>query len=178
MSIKRTEFILFGPYYSSFSRELDIEELATRVYGKPFDSLRSAQAGDDNLRNYMYIPYFLEEEDDYLEELNMVDHKEVYLGWDTETGEGTYHKGHTYIEYWLSVKWERMNGDDSLVATVDHNNPEHMDKYGAIYPSTYSAAKNNDFAQRETSAPLSHILADLIRKGELPRANYLFDHSW
>lgn len=150
--------------------EVDITEIATRVYGKPFDALSSCQAADDQVGNDQVVLFNLSDDEMYLDRLFDFDDTDIYLGLD-RSGTAHYHNGHTRMDYWLSVKWAGMDGITKDDVTVEANPPECADLYGAVFEAEH-------YAQRCTSVPLDSILADLIRREELPRGDYIFRHWW
>jgi len=149
--------------------QIPIEAIAERVYGKPFSSLRACQADYDNIPNDSAVIYELSDKDDLEDRLEVFDETEIYLGYDRRTGESKEKEGMTPLDYWLSISWVGRNG--ATEATVDANPPEGTDLEGAIFPGDH-------YAQRAYSPSLGGVLADLIRRGELPRGSYIFKHWW
>jgi len=149
--------------------QVPISAIAERVYGKPFNALRACQAGDDSVRNDSVVLYDFSDEKSLKWQLEDFDEPRVYLGYDAQKGEGVYKEGVTSLDYWLSISW--VGRDGATRATVDANPREGSDLQGAIFPEDF-------YAQRAYSPNLSGILADLIRRGELPQGRYLFKHWW
>ncbi|MFE0774802.1 hypothetical protein [Streptomyces sp. NPDC058861] len=146
---------------------IPIEVIAERVYGKPYSSLRGCQRDDEHIRNDSVKLYKLTSDEDYLEALEEFDDPEVYLGWDSHTRESVRKTGMTELDYWLSIRI----ADENTPATVEANPPETQDLENAVF-------EDRSFADRAFSPSLKLILADLIRRGELPRSNFLFRHWW
>jgi hypothetical protein len=146
---------------------IPIDEIASRVYGKPYNSLRGCQRDDDRLNNDTVKLYHLADEDDFEEALDGFDSTEIYLGFDRETRQGVRKQGMTQLDYWLSITVAEHPED----VTVDANPPEHADLEGAVFQSAH-------FADCAFTPSLEAVLADLIRRGELPRANYIYRHCW
>ncbi|MFC7986533.1 hypothetical protein ACFWXE_28385 [[Kitasatospora] papulosa] len=146
---------------------IPIEAIAERVYGKPYNSLRGCQRDDEHIGNDSVKLYELASDGDYEEALEQFDDAELYLGWDSRIGESVVKTGMTELDYWLSIRV----ADEHTPATVEANPPETQDLENAVF-------ENRFFADRAFSPSLKLILADLIRRGELPRSNYLFRHWW
>lgn len=149
--------------------QISIEEIAERVYGKPFSSLQASRMDNEDIRNDSFVVYEFTDDSDYEEELFYLDEPEVYLGYNAAADDYLTKKGMTPLDYWLSISWVGRNGAEE--ATVDANPPEGTDLEGAVFPSMF-------FAQRAYTPGLKGVLADLIRRGELPRGNYIFKHWW
>lgn len=66
---------------------IPIEAIAERVYGKPYSSLRGCQRDDQHIGNDSVKLYELTSDEDYLQALDDLDNAEIYLGWDSRTGE-------------------------------------------------------------------------------------------
>jgi len=146
---------------------IPIGVIAERVYGKPYSSLRGCQRDDEHIGNDSVKLYEFTSDEDYLEALEAVDDTELYLGWDSRTRESVRKTGMTELDYWLSIRI----ADENTPATVEANPPETQDLENAVFEDRF-------FADRAFSPSLKLVLADLIRRGELPRANYLFRHWW
>ncbi|MGW0875364.1 hypothetical protein ACWD3Z_33505 [Streptomyces sp. NPDC002740] len=89
------------------------------------------------------------------------------MGWDSRTGESAFKTGATALDYWLSIRV----ADENTPATVEVNPPATQDLENAVFEDRF-------FADRAFSPSLRLVLADLIRRGELPRGDYLFRHWW
>ena len=150
--------------------EIDITEIVTRVYGKPFDAVRSMQQYEEDLSNDSVCLVELAKDEDYEEVLWEADQTELYLGLDDQQEE-VYHRGHTTIQYWQSVGWAGLNGLTEADVTVTDFAPRVVDYYGAVFATEHRA-------QQYTSPPIDHVLADLIRRGELPRGDFIARHWW
>lgn len=111
--------------------------------------------------------YELTSDGDYLQALGDLDGAEIYLGWDSRTGESAFKTGVTELDYWLSIRV----ADENTPATVGANPPATQDLENAVFEDRF-------FADRAFSPSLRLVLADLIRRGELPRGDYLFRHWW
>ncbi|UJW28808.1 hypothetical protein L3Q67_26470 [Saccharothrix sp. AJ9571] len=75
--------------------------------------------------------------------------------------------GAAQLDYWLSISVS----DDPSKVTVPTTPPETADLEGAVFANLYDAA-------RAFTPSLEGVLADLIRRGELPRDNYILRHWW
>lgn len=149
------------------NQHIAIEPIIERVYGKPYSSLRGCQRDNDNLPNDSIALYKLTDDDDYEQALADFDEPAIYLGWNHQTKESVTKEGMTQLDYWLSIKIDATPG----AATVEANPPEHTDLEGAVFDNIF-------YANRCFSPSLQLMLADLIRRGELPRGNYIFRHWW
>lgn len=166
LEVKPKSYYTLDPHVKGVEDNLiGIDDLASRVYGKPYSSLRGAERSSENTPNDSVIVFDLENEDNYLQALDDFDAKEIYLGYDFLRGESHIKKGMTQLEYWLTITWD---GDPSK-QTVNANPPEWTDLTGAVFPSQF-------FAERCFTPDLGNVIADLIRREELPRGNYIFRH--
>ncbi|MFJ4003987.1 hypothetical protein ACIPWL_11070 [Streptomyces sp. NPDC090023] len=154
-------------YVTAENGHIPIEAIAERVYGKPYNSLRGCQRDDEHIPNDSVKLYELASEGAYEEALDQFDEERVYLGWDSGIGETVYKTGMTELDYWLSIRV----ADENTPATVEANPPDTQDLENAVFESRF-------FADRAFSPSLELILADLIRRDELPRGDYLFRHWW
>lgn len=98
---------------------IPIEAIAERVYGKPYSSLRGCQRDDQHIGNDSVKLYELTSDEDYLQALDDLDNAEIYLGWDSRTGERAFKTGMTELDYWLSIRV----ADENTPATVEANPP-------------------------------------------------------
>ncbi|MEU6405320.1 hypothetical protein [Streptomyces sp. NPDC046985] len=146
---------------------IPIEALAERVYGKAYNSLRGCQRDDEHIGNDSVKLYEFTSSDDYFEALDAFDDVKMYMGRDSRTGESVVKTGMTAVDYWLSIRV----ADENTPATVEANPPRTQDLEGAVFEDRF-------FADRAFSPSLRLILADLIRRGEIPRGDYLFRHWW
>ncbi|MFE6939598.1 hypothetical protein [Streptomyces chartreusis] len=146
---------------------IPIEAIAERVYGKPYSSLRGCQRDDEHIGNDSVKLYELASDGDYLEALGDLDNAEIYLGRDSRTGESAFKTGMAELDYWLSIRV----ADENTPATVEANPPAAQDLENSVF-------ENRFFADRAFSPSLRLVLADLIRRGELPCGDYLFRHWW
>ncbi|MBK3583891.1 hypothetical protein JHN49_09210 [Streptomyces sp. MBT57] len=146
---------------------IPIEAIAERVYGKPYSSLRGCQQDDEHIGNDSVKLYEFASDEDYRQALGDLDDAEIYLGRDSRTGESVLKTGMTELEYWLSIRV----ADENTPATVEANPTPTQDLENAVFEKRF-------FADRAFSPSLRLVLGDLIRRGELPRGNYLFRHWW
>lgn len=149
------------------SVSIPINTIASRVYGKPYNSLRGCQRDDEQLNNGAVKLYHFTNEGDLAEALGQFDDPSIYLGWNRETRESMVKQGMTELEYWLSIKIAQSPEE----VTVDANPEDHEDLEGAVFESAF-------FADRAFTPSLGGVIADLIRRGELPRGNYIYRHWW
>ncbi|MYR63179.1 hypothetical protein GTY54_45595 [Streptomyces sp. SID625] len=154
-------------YVTAENGYIPIEVLVERVYGKPYSSLCGCQRDDEHIGNDSVKLYKLTSDDDYLEALDAFDDVEMYMGRDSRTGESVIKTGMTELDYWLSIRV----ADENTPATVEANPPRTQDLENAVFEDRF-------FADRAFSPSLRLILADLIRRGEPPRGDYLFRHWW
>lgn len=158
---------------------IPIETIVERVYGKAYSSLRGCQRTEENLGNDQVVLIELASDDDYLQALFDLDggiwkndvqvfEPDVYLGYDRHTGESVVIDGVTEIEYWLSFDV----ADDPDQADYPYR-PD--DRYTDLTGKTFA---DRFFMDDVFSPSLRLVLADLIRRGELPQADYLFRHWW
>lgn len=167
---KQTPYYTLEPHahtISPGSGHIPIEEIATRVYDKPYNSLRGCQYDNENLPNDSVALYHLTDDDDFEELLGQFDDTEMYLGWDKENNRGVYRWGLTPLEYWLTIKVANRPEE----VTVDANPPKYADLEGAVFSDRH-------YADRAFTPSLGAVLADLIRRGELPRGDYIYRHWW
>lgn len=148
-------------------KEIPIDVIAEQVYGKPYSSLRGCERHRDNIPNDTYLIFRLANDEEYEEALDNFDETSIYLGYNPQTKESVIKEGMTQLEYWLSIKIDPTPG----AATVEPNPPAYTDLENAVFEEAF-------FADRVFSPSLEGVLADLIRRGVLPKANYIFDHSW
>ncbi|MFB7594630.1 hypothetical protein [Streptomyces sp. NPDC056160] len=146
---------------------IPVEAIAERLYGKPYSSLRGCQRDDEHIGNDSVKLYELTSDGDYLQALGDLDDAQIYLGWDSRTGENAFKTGMTELDYWLSIRV----ADENTPATVEANPPKTQDLENAVFEDWF-------FADRAFSPSLRLVLADLIRRGALPRGDYLFRHWW
>ena len=146
---------------------IPIEAIAERVYGKPYSSLRGCQRDDEHIGNDSVKLYELTSDEEYLQALGDLDDAEIYLGLDSRTSESAFKTGMTELDYWLRIRV----ADENTPATVGANPPATQDLENAVFEDRF-------FADRAFSPSLRLVLADLIRRGELPRGDYLFRHWW
>lgn len=146
---------------------IPIETIAERVYGKHYNSLRGCQSDQETLPNDSVKIYDLESDDDYEQALHDFDRTEIYLGYDRAQQQGVTKTGITALDYWLSIS---VSTDPAKV-TAQPNPPETTDLEGAVFEDYF-------YADLAFTPSLEGVLADLIRRGELPRGNYIFRHWW
>lgn len=149
------------------TRSIPIDVIASRVYGKIYHSLRGCQRDAENLPNDSEKIYHFTDDGDFEEALERFDSREIYLGYDRDAGQSVIKHGMTEMEYWLSILIAERRED----ATVEANPPKHMDLEGAVFEDAF-------FAARAFTPSLEIVIADLIRRGELPRGNFIYRHWW
>lgn len=166
----QTSYFTLDPHLGEdddWSGNIPINLIASRVYGKPYNSLRGCQRDDDRLNNDSVKLYHFASEGDFEEALGSFDSTEIYLGWDREAKQPVTKYGMTELDYWFSIKIAERPED----ATVDANPPDHADLEGAVFEDRF-------FADRAFTPSLGGVIADLIRRGELPRGNFIYLHGW
>ena len=146
---------------------IPIETIAERVYGKHYNSLRGCQSDQETLPNDSVKLYELESDADYEQALHDIDRTEIYLGYDHARQVEVTKTGMTQLDYWLSISVS----DDPAKVTAQANLPETADLEGAVFENYFDA-------DGAFTPSLEGVLADLIRRGELPRGNYIFRHWW
>lgn len=147
---------------------IPIDEIASRVYGKPYNSLRGCQLETSNPpNNDSVVLYDFADDGEFEEALGVFDGTEIYLGWDREARQSRIKTGMTQLDYWRSIKIAERPED----VTVEANPPDCMDLEGAVF-------EDRIFADRSFTPYLRGVIADLIRRGELPRGNYIYRHWW
>ena len=149
------------------SGHIPINPICARVYGKPYSSLRGCQRDDDRLNNDTVKLYHFADEAEFEDALDQFDSTEIYLGWNRETKQASIKHGMTEIDYWLSIKIAERPED----VTVEANPPKHADLEGAVF-------EDRHFADSAFTPSLGAVIADLIRRDELPKANYIYRHWW
>jgi len=150
-------------YYriGEYRGQVPAEEIAARVYGRPVNFIE-AIATEEGIPNDTLVEITLGSDSDYEEALAEFDLKEIVLGYDSDW-RPIRKIGLTELEYWLSIKYtenpREVTARDSGVQDLE----------GATLM----------VGDRRVSPPgLRGLLADLIRRGEIPRGDYLFDNSW
>lgn len=157
-----------GNWWENENRKvIFIDQIAEQVYGKPYSSLRGCERDKENLPNDTYLIFKLADDDDYEEALYNFDETSIYLGYNRLTKESVFKEGMTELDYWLSIRIDPTPG----AATVEPNPPAGTDLENAVFAEAF-------YADRVFSPSLEGVIADLIRRGVLPRGNYIFDHSW
>lgn len=148
--------------------EIPIEKIAERVYGRRWDSLEASTIDevDGTLPNGALVEIDFRDRDSYEEALEQFDCRELDLGI-APNGKRLFKEGLTAMEYWLSISTTR----DESEATHDKFTAMGQDLEGAIVHSYNGIV-------REGTPGLRMVVADLIRRGELPRGRFLFRHSW
>ena len=190
------------------SNLIPINDIAKAAYGKSFDSLRACQRDHDNVGNDAVVEYRMGEDMTFEDSLGNFDSTSVYLGFDARAMKGVTVEGVREIDYWKSITWleaghgkETVSPEDVALYThlsetkdpvfmtspymlerwekylngeailVEVNPPETKDLTNAVFAEEF-------YAQRAFSPSLGSVIADLIRRGDLPRGNYLFRHWW
>ena len=144
--------------------QIDISTIAKRVYGKAYDSLRGYQQMDEEARND--TNYLIHIEDCYKSLLSAFDGRdELYLGYDHVKLKGVYRPDTNPLEYWLSIKI------DPEEPNALYNPHPTQDLFGAVFSESF-------YAERAYTLPLDLVLADLIRRGELPMGDFILRHWW
>lgn len=144
---------------------INIDELATKVYGKQYNAIWGLE---EDYPNGTLIEFmFADDEDEYQNCLDSFDLTEVSIGVDPNTFRSVIKKGISPLEYWLSISWS----DDPDKVNIEANPRGVVDLENAVF-------ENEHYAARVHTLPLNLVIADLIRRGELPKANYLFRNSW
>lgn len=148
--------------------EIPLEDIAERVYGRPWSSLAASSADevDGTLPNGALVELDFRDRDCYEEALEKFDSRELYLGRDPAGNELTK-IGLTQMEYWLSIQPTA----DANIADYNKFTAEGRDLEGALVHSY-------DGTIRQGIPGLRMVVADLIRRGELPRGRFLFRHWW
>lgn len=144
--------------------DIHLEPIVERVYGKKYDSLRGYQQTNDSAVNdTKYVLYIASSYLDLLHEFD--DNSSLYLGYDPVKKESVFRENITPLEYWLSIK---VDPDDPNAIANPYSG---QDLYGAVFESSF-------YAERSYTLPMDILLADLIRRGELPMGDYIFNHWW
>lgn len=148
--------------------DIPLEEIAERVYGRPWSSLAASSADevDGTLPNGATVELDFKDTEIYEDALEDFDSRELYLGRDPAGNELTK-VGLTQMEYWLSIR----STEDASIADYDKFTAMGRDLEGALIHSYGGVI-------REGIPGLRMVVADLIRRGELPRARFLFRHWW
>lgn len=149
--------------------DLNISAVAERVYGRPFNAAWSGIRDGVGGRTEHAL-YEFGDQNTYRRALRAADSTRILLGhsndWERKP---VYHVGHTAIDYWLSTSWPGLG--DTTDADVSDFDPflddGPHDFYGVVFHSERSAAI-------DTAPPMRQVLADLIRRREIPRGDYLF----
>lgn len=142
--------------------QIPAEEIAARVYGRAVNFIEASAMDEEGLTNDTLVEIPLSSDSDYEEALAEFDLKEIILGF-TSDWEPINKVGLTQMEYWLSVK---RTAELSEVTARDDG------------PQDLEGATLSYWDGRVATPGLRGLLADLIRRGEIPRGDYLFDHSW
>jgi len=142
--------------------QVPAEEIVARVYGR-YVNFIDAIATEVGIPNDTLVEIPLGSDSDYEEALAEFDLKEIILGY-TSNGKPIKKIGLTELEYWLSVK----RTDKPSEVTPRDRGPQDLEGATLMIGD-----------HRSPPPPgLRGLLADLIRRGEIPRGDYLFDHSW
>lgn len=164
-------FYIIDPYSgpsSATDGNIHIGEIAERVYGKylnGLDALAEDQDGDA-LENGALVEYTMSNDFIYERALEDFDREQVALGRDSNYRE-IIKTGMTRLDYWLSISWS----DDPEKVTVPDDSTGVTDYEGAVFSQRY-------LADRVCTPGLEGVIADLIRRGEIPRGDYLFSNEW
>lgn len=140
-----------------------IAEIAERVYGRYLNTLEANAMDNDGMANDTTVEINLSSDYLYSESLDEFDSKEITLGYDASY-KPIVKRGLTQMEYWLSIKTTDKFDE------VTHPSGEGVQDLEGATLMGYDG--------RVPTPGLRIILADLIRRGEIPRGDYLFDHSW
>lgn len=150
--------------------EIPIEDVFERVYGRPWSSLEASAVDevDGKLPNGALVEIDFSDETDgfYEDALEKFDSKKILIGRGFSGGPISK-KGMTQMEYWLSIE-----------PTTDRNAAD-FDHFSAMGKDiSNSKLHSYDDIVRPGTHCLTMVVADLIRRGELPRARFLFNHWW
>lgn len=144
--------------------QIDISTIAERVYGKTYDPLRGYQQMNETCSNDTEYVILIEDSYEWL--LQEFDGREdLYLGYDHLKREGVYRPDTNPLEYWLSIK---IDPEDPNAL---YNPLPTQDLFGAVFNDPF-------YAERAYTLPLNLVLADLIRRGEIPMGDFIFRHWW
>lgn len=148
--------------------KIPLEEIAERVYGRPWSALLGCATDevDGTLPNGALVELDFQDDDSLEEALEEFDSRELFLGYDAE-GKELIKQGLTQMEYWLSIR----PTTDRTEATYDSFSAVGRDLEGALVHSY-------DGTVSQGTPGLRMVVADLIRRGELPRGSFLFRHWW
>ncbi len=161
------EFIVL-PEASHYGDTLSLNAIATEYYGSKYIAQQTGEMlPNDSTHHYNMSP---EEVDQWCADM---EDKRHYLGY-VPVAKGTgdfggngktvYHVGHNQFEYWLSLRHDPDNPDNS-----DNPHPGE-DHYGESF--------KHDFQVYRQAPEPWYVLADLIRNGVLPHGDYLMEVSW
>lgn len=142
---------------------IPIAEIAERVYGRYLNLLESNAMDNDGMANDTTVKINLNSDYSYEDALEEFDSKEIVLGYDSNYKPITK-VGLTQMEYWLSIKTT--------------NNRDEVTHPSGMGIQDLEGATLLSYDGRVPTPGLRSVLADLIRRGEIPRGSYLFDHSW
>ncbi len=150
--------------------EIPIEEVFKRVYGRAWSSLMAAAVDevDGTLPNGALVEIdFSDPTTGFYEDvLEDFDSKEILI--DGGSSRGLISKeGMTQMEYWLSIEPTANRAE----ADFDHFSAMGKD-------ISNSKLHSYDGIVRPGTPRLTMVVADLIRRGELPRARFLFNYWW
>ncbi len=145
-----------------------LDEIATRVYGRKY---RGQQTGD-MLPNDSWHYYDMTKDEVeqwcYDMEQERVDGKGHYLGSKKvpTTGEwkSFYVEGMNWFDYWLSLD---ISPGDSVLSGY-HSSDDTEDLRGKTI---------SELTSIRTAPTIHYVLADLIKRGELPYGHYML-HCW
>lgn len=152
-------------YYSvgSYRGQVPVAAIVAEVYGKEISLLEANTVDRDGLANDTLVSINLSDEGTYQEALQEFDSTEIVLGYD-QNWKSILKRGLTAMDYWLSVK---ITSDYSAVTHPQEDGIQDLE--GATLLS---------WDGRVPPPGLRSILADLMRRGQIPRGDYLFYHSW
>lgn len=152
-------------YYSigRYPGQVPVEAIFTRVYGRPFSIIEASSMDNEGLANDTLVSIDLSNQSAYEEALEEFDSKEITLGYDSNW-RPIKKIGLTAMEYWLSISY-----------TQDLSEVTHPGDTGI---QDLEGATLLQWDGRVPTPGLRSIIADLIRRGEIPRGDYLFYHSW
>lgn len=152
-------------YYSigRYSGEVPVETIFERVYGRAFNIIEASAMDREGLPNDTLVSINMSNQSTYEEALADFDSREIVLGRDSNRNP-IKKIGLTAMDYWLSINY-----------TQNHSEVTHPSGTGI---QDLEGATLLHWDGRVPIPGLRSILADLIRRGEIPRGDYLFYHSW
>ena len=155
-----------SPYVEGDGVIINIDQVVCEQYGREYSSLRGAQNYDEHLYNGAYLFFTLSSDEDYEQALWDLDEPGVYLGYNYLTRESLVLPDVSSLEYWNSLS---VAPSRDLATVGDYT--KLKDCRGKTFPDQFSL-------DAYYTPPLPWIVADMIRRGALPRGDYLYHHDW